>query len=51
MELNKEMSFEDVVVDRFLRWGDTLAIVLKNVGYKEVRFPLLVAMRLYIDLG
>jgi len=46
MELNKEMSFEDVVVERFLRWGDTFAIVRRKVGYNDVKLPLLVAMRL-----
>lgn len=44
--LYKEMSFDDVVVDRFLRYGETLAKVRRKVGYSEVRLPLLVAMRL-----
>ena len=46
MLLYNEMSFEDVVVERFLRYGETLANVRRNVGYNDVRLPLLVAMRL-----
>jgi hypothetical protein len=46
IELNNDTSFEDVVVERFLRWGDTFAIIRRNVGYNDVRFPLLVAIRL-----
>ena len=46
IELNKEMSFEEAVVERFLRWGETFAIVRRKVGYNDVKLPLLVAIRL-----
>jgi hypothetical protein len=49
IELKREMSFEDDVVERDFRCGDTFARVRRKVGYNNVRFPLLVAMRLYID--
>jgi hypothetical protein len=46
MELKSEISFDEVVVESPLRWGETFANVRKKVGYSEVRFPLLVAIRL-----
>lgn len=46
IELNKEISFDEVVVDKFFKWGEIFAIVRKNVGYNVVKFPLLVAIRL-----
>jgi len=49
IELNSEMILEEVVVDKFRRQGDTFAMVRRKVGYNETRFPLLVAIRLYID--
>ena len=46
IELKREMSFWEDVVERPLRWGETLARVRRKVGYNSVRLPLLVAMRL-----
>jgi len=48
-ELKRDMSFWEDVVERDFRWGEMFAKVRRNVGYNKVRFPLLVAMRLYID--
>jgi len=47
--LNNEINFEEVVVERFLRNPETLAKVRRKVEYNDVKFPLLVAIRLYID--
>jgi hypothetical protein len=49
IELKREISFWEDVVERAFRCGDTLARVRRKVGYNNVRLPLLVAMRLYID--
>jgi hypothetical protein len=49
MELKREISFWEDVVERAFRCGDTLARVRRKVGYNNVRLLLLVAMRLYID--
>ena len=46
IELNNEINFDEVVVERFFRNPETLARVRRKVGYNDVRLPLLVAMRL-----
>jgi hypothetical protein len=45
----KEISFWLVTPERFFRYGAIFNNMRKNVEYKDVRFPLLVVIRLYID--
>jgi len=49
IELKRDKSFWEDVVERDFKWGETFARVRRNVGYNNVKLPLLVAMRLYID--
>jgi hypothetical protein len=46
IELKRDISFDEVVVESCFSCGDTFAMVRRKVGYNDVKLPLLVAMRL-----